>query len=145
MKRVLTLVLPILLAVFALAACGSDGDDSSGSAESAHGGDHPMSGMPSMSMSMPMSMPAGAGQAGGHEILISDFKYTLPGTFAPGEEVTVRNNDTAEHTVTADTGDLFDVEVEPGATATFTVPGQPGTFAFHCAYHPNMVGTLEVR
>ncbi|MDH6290988.1 cupredoxin domain-containing protein [Rhodococcus sp. NM-2] len=141
MKRVLTLFLSILLAVFVLAACGSDGDDSSGSAETAHGGDHPMSGMPSMSM----SMPAGAGQAGGQEILISDFKYTLPGTFAPGEEVTVRNDDTAEHTVTADTGDLFDVEVEPGATATFTVPGQPGTFAFHCTYHPNMVGTLEVR
>ncbi len=138
MKRVLTLVLPILLAVFALAACGSDGDDSSGSAETAHGGEHPMSGMPSMSM----SMPAGAAQ---REIVISDFKYTLPGTFAPGEEVTVRNDDTAEHTVTADTGDLFDVEVEPGATATFTVPGQPGTFAFHCTYHPNMVGTLEVR
>ncbi|REE71122.1 cupredoxin-like protein [Rhodococcus wratislaviensis] len=138
MKRVLTLVLPILLAVFALAACGSDGDDSSGSAESEHG-DHPMSGMPSM------SMPAGAGQPGGQEIVISDFKYTLPGTFAPGEEVTVRNDDTAEHTVTADTGDLFDVEIEPGATATFTVPGQPGTFAFHCTYHPNMVGTLEVR
>ncbi|UOT01077.1 cupredoxin domain-containing protein [Rhodococcus opacus] len=141
MKRVLTLVLPILLAVFALAACGSDGDDSSGSAETAYGGDHPMSGMPSMSKSMPMSMPAGAQR----EIVISDFTYTLPGTFAPGEEVTVRNDDTAEHTVTADTGDLFDVEVEPGATATFTVPGQPGTFAFHCTYHPNMVGTLEVR
>ncbi|NHU46596.1 cupredoxin domain-containing protein [Rhodococcus sp. A14] len=141
MKRVLTLVLPILLAVFALAACGSDGDDSSGSAETAYGGDHPMSGMPSMSMSMPMSMPAGAQR----EIVISDFTYTLPGTFAPGEEVTVRNDDTAEHTVTADTGDLFDVEVEPGATATFTVPGQPGMFAFHCTYHPNMVGTLEVR
>lgn len=138
MKRVLTLFLSILLAVFVLAACGSDGDDSSGSAETAHGGDHPMSGMPSMSM----SMPAGAAQ---REIVISDFKYTLPGTFAPGEEVTVRNDDTAEHTVTADTGDLFDVEVEPGATATFTVPGQPGTFAFHCTYHPNMVGTLEVR
>ena len=138
MKRVLTLVLPILLAVFALAACGSDGDDSSGSAETAHGGDHPMSGMPSMSM----SMPAGAAQ---REIVISDFKYTLPGTFAPGEEVTVRNDDTAEHTVTADTGDLFDVEVEPGATATFTVPGQPGTFAFPCTYHPKMVGKLEVR
>ncbi|QDQ92698.1 copper-binding protein [Rhodococcus sp. WB9] len=141
MKRVLTLVLPILLAVFALAACGSDGDDSSGSAETAYGGDHPMSGMPSMSMSMPMSMPAGAQR----EIVISDFTYTLPGTFAPGEEVTIRNDDTAEHTVTADTGDLFDVEVEPGATATFTVPVQPGTFAFHCTYHPNMVGTLEVR
>ena len=138
MKRVPTLVLPILLAVLALAACGNDSDDSSASSESEHGGNHMMTDMPSMSM--PMSMPAGA-----REIVISDFKYTLPGTFAPGEQVTVRNDDTAEHTVTADTGDLFDVEVEPGATATLTVPGQPGTFAFHCTYHPNMVGTLEVR
>ena len=138
MKRVPTLVLPILLAVLALAACGNDSDDSSASSESEHGGNHMMTDMPSMSM--PMSMPAGA-----REIVISDFKYTLPGTFAPGEQVTVRNDDTAEHTVTADTGDLFDVEVEPGAVATFTVPGQPGTFAFHCTYHPNMVGTLEVR
>ncbi|MFC0453276.1 cupredoxin domain-containing protein [Rhodococcus jostii] len=145
MKRVLTLVLPILLAALALTACGSDSGDSSGSSESTHGGDHSMSGMPSMSMSMPMSMPAGAEQPGDREIVITDFKYTLPGTFAPGEQVTVRNNDTAEHTVTADTGDLFDVEIEPGETATFTAPGQPGTFAFHCTYHPNMVGVLEVR
>ena len=143
MKRVLTLVLPILLAVLALTACGSDNGESSGSAESTQAGDH--SGMPSMSMSMPMSMPAGAEEQGGKEIVISDFKYTLPGTFAPGEQVTVRNNDTAEHTVTADTGDLFDVEIKAGETATFTAPGQPGTFAFHCTYHPNMVGTLEVR
>ncbi|TQC46024.1 copper-binding protein [Rhodococcus sp. WS4] len=143
MKRVLTLVLPILLAALALTACGSDSGDSSGSSESTHGGDHSMSGMPSMSM--PMSMPAGAAQPGDREIVITDFKYTLPGTFAPGEQVTVRNNDTAEHTVTADTGDLFDVEIQPGETATFTAPGQPGTFAFHCTYHPNMVGVLEVR
>jgi len=136
MNRVLTLVLSILLAAFALVACGNGSDDSSASSESEHGGDHMMTDMPSM----PMSMPAGA-----REIVISDFKYTLPGTFAPGEQVTVRNNDTAEHTVTADTGDLFDVEIKAGETATFTAPGQPGTFAFHCTYHPNMVGTLEVR
>ena len=34
----------------------------------------------------------------------------------------MKNSDPAEHSVTADTGDAFNVEVEAGETALFTAP-----------------------
>lgn len=79
-------------------------------------------------------------------ISIKDFAYGDPITVSPGAVVTVTNLDAAEHTVTADQGAGFDVEVEgSGGTATFTAPSQPGTYAFHCTYHPNMHGMLTVK
>ncbi|SKB31386.1 Plastocyanin [Arthrobacter sp. 49Tsu3.1M3] len=109
----------------------------------------------SPSMSMEPSAPAGStsGQGSGTAnaaaatITISNFAYEIPGAVAPGAEVKVINMDTAEHTVTADqNATLFDVEVkENGGTATFKAPSEPGTYAFHCTYHPNMHGSLTVK
>ncbi|WP_072691113.1 cupredoxin domain-containing protein [Rhodococcus marinonascens] len=143
MKRVLTLVLPILFTVFALAACSSGSNDSSSPPDSDQNGDHSMTDMPSTSM--PMSAPADADQAAGPEIVVDDYMFTVSGSFTPGETVTLRNNDTVEHSVTSDNGDLFDIEIKPGATATLTVPDQPGSFAFHCRYHPFMMGSFTVQ
>ena len=79
-------------------------------------------------------------------ITIKDFAFGDPITVSPGATVTVTNMDTAEHTVTADQGSAFDVEIQGGgATATFTAPSAPGTYAFHCTYHPGMHGTLTVK
>jgi plastocyanin len=47
--------------------------------------------------------------------------------------------------VTADQGSAFDVDIRGGGTATFTAPTAPGTYAYHCTYHPNMHGTLTVK
>ena len=110
----------------------------------------------SPSMSMEPSAPAGStvsGPASGSAdtaaaaITISNFVYEIPDSVAPGAEVKVVNRDTAEHTVTADQGvALFDVEVqENGGTATFKAPSEPGTYAFHCTYHPSMHGSLTVK
>src|SRR6478752_3401855 len=108
----------------------------------------------SPSMSMEPSAPAGStsGQGSGAAnaaatITISNFAYEIPGAVAPGAEVKVINMDTAEHTVTADqNATLFDVEVkENGGTATFKAPSEPGTYALHCNYHPNMHGSLTVK
>jgi plastocyanin len=103
----------------------------------------------SMEPSSPMSSAgqgSGAVSAGTAAITISNFAYQAPAPVAPGTEVTVTNMDTTEHTVTADDGKAFDVEVkENGGTATFTAPSQPGTYAFHCRYHANMHGTLTVK
>jgi plastocyanin len=110
---------------------------------------------PTPTASMPMeSSPAttsaapgtGSAMASAAAITIKDFAYGDPITVSPGATVTVTNMDTAEHTVTADQGSAFDVEVkENGGTATFTAPSQPGTYAYHCTYHPNMHGTLTVQ
>jgi plastocyanin len=79
-------------------------------------------------------------------ISIKDFDYGAPVTVSPGATVTVTNIDSAEHTVTADQEPAFDVEVkENGGTGTFTAPSAPGTYPFHCTYHPNMHGTLTVQ
>ena len=55
------------------------------------------------------------------------------------------NMDAAAHTVTADEGSAFDVQVNGGGTATFTAPTKPGSYAYHCTYHPGMHGTLVVK
>ena len=106
----------------------------------------------SPSMSTEPSAPAGSTASGpanaaAATITISNFAYEIPGSVAPGAEVTVINKDTAEHTVTADQdATLFDVEVkENGGTATFKAPSEPGTYAFHCTYHSNMHGSLTVK
>jgi plastocyanin len=96
----------------------------------------------------PMSSP-GAGSTAGIAavtITIKDFAYGDPLTVAPGSTVAVTNMDTAAHTVTADGGAVFDAQVKgSGGTATFTAPTQPGSYPYHCTYHPNMRGTLIVE
>jgi plastocyanin len=70
------------------------------------------------------------------------FKVTAP--VKAGATVTAKNNDTVEHTVTADDGS-FNVTVEPGKTATFTAPNSAGDYKFHCNIHSQMHGTLTVQ
>ncbi|NYF97544.1 cupredoxin domain-containing protein [Janibacter cremeus] len=78
-------------------------------------------------------------------ITISDFTYSVPDSVPAGAEITVTNSDEVGHTVTADSGDTFDVAVEPGATVTFTAPESAGEYAFHCIPHPAMTSTLVVE
>ena len=88
----------------------------------------------------------GAVAAGAPVITIKDFEYGAPLTVAPGAVVTVTNMDSAGHTVTADQGQAFDVDVKgSGGTATFTAPTAPGSYPYHCTFHPNMHGTLTVK
>lgn len=66
--------------------------------------------------------------------------FTVP----PGATVTVRNDDLAIHTVTAD-GRAFNTgNVSRGITTTFTAPTQRGTYPFHCLFHEYMTGSLTV-
>ncbi len=77
-------------------------------------------------------------------ITIKNFAYQGPGTVAPGAKITVTNQDSEAHTVTADTGG-FNVTVPAGGSATFTAPTTPGSYAFHCNFHGNMHGSLVVQ
>ena len=75
-----------------------------------------------------------------------DFEYGEPITVAPGAVVAVVNMDAAPHTVTAEQGQAFDLQLGGnGATGTFTAPTEPGTYPYICTYHPNMKGTLTVK
>jgi len=88
--------------------------------------------------------PASPAPAAAATISIAGFKFS-DATVAPGAQVTVVNDDSAEHSVTSDTAGVFDVEVEGKRQATFTAPTQPGTYLFHCTYHPSMHGVLTVQ
>jgi plastocyanin len=79
-------------------------------------------------------------------ITIRNFDYGAPASVPPGAVVTVTNLDSAAHTVTVDQGSAFDVEVRGGGgTATFTAPSVPGSYPYHCTFHPGMHGTLTVK
>ena len=81
-----------------------------------------------------------------NSMAIKDFDFGTPVTVSPGAVVTVTNLDSARHTVTADHAGAFDVDVAGnGGTATFAAPATPGTYPFHCTYHPRMKGSLTVK
>ncbi|MDQ1058547.1 plastocyanin [Arthrobacter globiformis] len=79
-------------------------------------------------------------------ITIRDFSYQTPTAVPSGATVTVTNMDTDAHSVTADEGSAFDVNVTgSGGTATFIAPSKPGNYPFHCFFHPDMHGMLTVK
>jgi plastocyanin len=85
------------------------------------------------------------------QIVEPAFQPTQSWTYEPnaisvavGQTVTWTNGGAVAHTVTADDGSSFDSgTMAPGATFTFT-PSKAGAFAYHCAFHPWMKGTLTV-
>lgn len=87
--------------------------------------------------------PGGGSNAGGGVITIKDFGYGSPVTVAPGATVTVKQEDTVEHDVSA-SGFRTNL-LGKGESATFTAPTQPGTYEYTCSVHPQMHGQLIVR
>jgi spore coat protein A, manganese oxidase len=85
-------------------------------------------------------------------IVIGQADYKTPSVaVAAGGTVTVQNQATIKHTVTADIDGsdgrpLFKVEVPAGETRSFGIPASManGDYAFHCTIHPIMRGTLRV-
>ncbi len=90
----------------------------------------------------PASGPATAGAA---TITITNMSFGESITVSPGAQITIKNDDSAEHSVTSDTAGKFDVHVDGKEQGTLTAPTEPGEYAFHCTYHPSMHGTLIVK
>src|SRR5262245_13424045 len=133
MRQVAMLVLSAVLNVLVLTACG--GDESSAP---------PNAGGQSPAIETPYTTTAP--QPTGPEIVISGMAYTVPLSVKPGERITVVNRDDANHTVTADESNLFDVRVSGGGgISTLIAPNTPGTYPIHCKYHANMHGSLTVQ
>jgi plastocyanin len=86
--------------------------------------------------------PAPAGAA---TITIADMRFGDPVTVPPGAQITIKNDDSAEHSVTSQTAGQFDVHVDGNQQGTLTAPTEPGEYAFYCIYHPSMTGTLTVK
>lgn len=78
-------------------------------------------------------------------ITATNFDFGAPITVSPGTIVTFVNHDEAQHNVTADADKAFGSPTVVKATTTFTAPAAPGSYPFHCTFHPTMHGTLIVK
>ena len=54
------------------------------------------------------------------------------------------NNDSSPHTVTSNGGTFNSGNMAPGQTYAYTFTA-PGTYEYHCTYHPWMTGTVIVK
>jgi plastocyanin len=63
---------------------------------------------------------------------------------AAGTTVTWMNTDTVAHTSTANGNAWNSGSLAPGGQFSFAFQS-PGTFAYHCAIHPGMIGTVVVQ
>jgi plastocyanin len=90
-----------------------------------------------------MGTPEG-GTTTGCTVAIQDFAFS-PDTIeiTAGTTVTWTNNDSAPHTVTSDDGAFDSGDLAQGDSVSLTF-NEPGTYTYHCTYHPNMVGTIIV-
>lgn len=88
--------------------------------------------------------PANSVPATAPMITIKNFAFTTVGQVHSGGKIVVHNEDSEAHTVTADSGNAFNVMVPASSTVTLTAPAKAGSYKFHCSYHSNMHGILTV-
>ena len=86
----------------------------------------------------PVSIPAGAESLGNRAFAPDQVEIAVGGT------VTWTNTDTVSHTTTSDQGVWDSGTVRAGGQFSSTY-STAGTFPYHCAIHPGMVGTITVR
>ena len=128
MMRRLTYALFIAATAITLAACsGSSGSAAPTAAAS-------QAGSP--------AAPAGGGTGA---VDIKNFAFNPATTsVSAGSKVTWTNSDTTAHTVTFDDGSADSGDLAAGATFDHTF-ASAGTFAYHCAIHSSMKGTVTVQ
>lgn len=92
-----------------------------------------------------MSGPdAATPETAGTSVTIVDFAYAPQEMRATvGTPLTWANEDWAPHTVTAEDGSFDSGRLDEGASFQHAF-SEPGTYAYHCTFHPGMVGAVIV-
>jgi len=130
------LVAAVLLAA---AACSSNNSNSSPAPSSTTGTTTTGTTGTSSGATTTVSIPVGA------QGLTTTAFAPNPVSIKVGDSINWVNNDSIAHTATANNGTTFNSgTIAPGGSfkATFSAAG---TFAYHCAFHPGMVGTVTVQ
>jgi plastocyanin len=86
----------------------------------------------------PISIPVGAQTLGNNAYNPDTLDVTV------GTTVTWTNNDSIAHTSTSNGAGWDSGAIAPRAQFSFTFQNA-GTFPYHCAIHPGMVGTVTVH
>jgi plastocyanin len=128
----------IILAATALlsAGCGSSSNNN-----------NPMNPSPTPTPS-PTPNPGGSTSSvaipGGASTLGADAYRPNPLNIATGTTVTWTNSDSVTHTSTSNNSTWNSGNIPPGGQFSFTF-STAGTFQYHCAIHPGMVGSVVVQ
>lgn len=79
-------------------------------------------------------------------VTIQDYLYEPARiTVTKGTTIDFTNKDSTAHTATSTDSGIFESgSIQPGKTGSITL-NKTGTFAFYCAFHPFMKGTIEVE
>jgi plastocyanin len=152
-RRTLEMLIPVAVVVLLAAGCADDGG----------GGTAAGAGTTTTTTAAPEAAAGGGGAGGGRagygdagggggggdaargEVNIADFAFAPDSLRAQvGQRVTWENRDTGvTHTVTADGGAFNSGDLASGKRFSF-VFGTAGSFAYHCAIHRDMRGTVSV-
>jgi plastocyanin len=135
--RVLSASVAALGLTIGLVACGDDDDDGATPATEATEATEATAG------ATDGGAATTAAPAGDATISIVGFDFGDPITVAAGTSVTVVNESSETHTLTADDGSFSTGEIAPGASAVLQLD-EPGTHTFHCAIHSSMQGSITV-
>jgi plastocyanin len=100
-----------------------------------------------------MNMPSSSSNSGSsnkpqatNAVTIQNFAFSPSSiTVKKGTKVTWTNKDSVAHTVNETDGKTGpnSSDVNPGSSYSFTF-NSPGTYHYHCAIHPSMLGTVVV-
>jgi plastocyanin len=118
-------VLPLVIAALLLPGCGG-GSDSTSSESSTGAASAPSSSAPAVTIVDYTFEPA---------------QLTVPA----GTTVEFTNEDSTPHTATSKQSGAFETgSIDTGKSAKVTLE-EPGTYAYYCAFHPFMKGTITVE
>jgi plastocyanin len=96
--------------------------------------------------SSPSSAPASSSSAHSDVIMIHNFMFTpMNDTVSPGTTITVTNNDSVTHTLSATGGQFNTGSIGAGQTKRFTAPAHAGSYHYICDIHQYMMGTITVK
>lgn len=100
---------------------------------------------PAASPSAAASASGGAPAASGQAVTIQGFAFGPASvSVSVGTTVTWTNQDSTQHTVTADDGSFDGGPLANGQTFSQTF-SKAGTFTYHCKIHPKMTASVTVK
>jgi plastocyanin len=97
--------------------------------------------------------PSGGGGTGGTpDVIVTIVAENGSMSFSPnpanvtrGQRVAWRNSAGQTHTATENNGAFDTGNINSGGQSAAIEMGTAGTFSYHCAIHPSMVGTVNVQ